>query len=81
MWHKALSMGYLMRLELTLVSFGWSSWFISGLFSSFLECVYFGMLYPFFDICYVYVCVGVVLGFTNSFFSVCKCVSWGVLWF
>ena len=29
----------------------------------------------------VCVFVGVVWGFNNGFFNVCKCVSWGVLWF
>ena len=71
-------------------------WFLSGqtglykvLVSSFLECVYFGLLYPtlIFDM-FIVVCVCVccrwsVLGFHQQLFCVCvcKCVSWGVLWF
>ena len=56
-----------------------------GRCSSFLECVYFGLLYPslIFDIIIVVcvcvcvcVCVGVVLGFTNIL-CVCVCVCVG----
>ena len=60
-----------------------------GSCSSFLECVYFALLYPslIFDM-FIVVCVsvcvsvcvgvGVVLGFTNSFLFVCVCVCVGV---
>ena len=69
------------------------SWFGQVLYKGyppfFLDCVYFSLLYPswifhMFIIVCVCVCVcvhvGVVLGFTNSYFSslyVCECVSWG----
>ena len=45
-----------------------------------LECVYLSLLYPslIFDMfCRMWMCVGVVLDFSNSYFSsVCECVSW-----
>ena len=64
-----------------------------GRCSSFLECVYFGLLYPslIFDIFIVMcaharlcVCVNVLalewFGVSLTAFFVCKCVSWEVLW-
>ena len=65
-------------------------WSVMGIYRSycpfFLECVYFILLYSslifdiFLSLCVcVRMCVGVVLGLTNSYFSlcVCKCVPWG----
>ena len=50
-WRKILLMGYLMRLKLTHFQFKWTLVSRVGLYSghstSFLECVYFGLLYPF----------------------------------
>ena len=51
-WHKAFSMGYSMRLELTLVSRINDSClvrlvYLRVLVPLFLKCVYFGLLYPF----------------------------------
>ena len=84
MWHKALLMGYSMRLELTLVSSLNNLWLVRQ--------VYIGVILPlsksvlhwsaFIPIWYVYSCVcmctrtgiGVILGFTNSFFFFCVCV-------
>ena len=54
-----------------------------GLPLFFFECVYLSLLYPslifdiFSSLC-ICVCIGVVLDFTNSYFSsVCECASWG----
>ena len=78
---EALLMGYLMRLELTLVCSLNDFQLVMGLCRGhllfFLECVYLSLLYPSligFCVCVcVCVCVcarvGVVLGFTNSYFS------------
>ena len=49
-WLKALLMGYSIRLELTLISSLNNLWLVwrflyRGHFPSFLECVYFGLLY------------------------------------
>ena len=49
MWHKALLMGYLMRLELTLVSSLNDLWWVRqvlfrGYSPFFQECVYFGLM-------------------------------------
>ena len=96
MWYLALLMGCSMRLKLTLVrslnvfQLVWL-WVLYRSYSAFfLECVYFSLLYPslIFDMFCRCVClcvcarVGVVLGFTNSYFSSlcrCKCVSWDFL--
>ena len=48
-WHKALLMGYSLRLELTLVSSLNDLWLVRrvlywGYSPFFLECVYFGLL-------------------------------------
>ena len=91
-WHKALLMGYSMRLELTRVCSLNYFQLLMSLYRShplfFLECVYLSLLYPsfifdmFLSLCVcvcVCVCVGVVLDFTNSYFSsvcVCECGSW-----
>ena len=91
MWHKALLMGYSMRLELNLVSSlnDFQSVLYRSYSSFFLEGVYFGLLYSslIFDM-FIVVCmcvcacvsVGVVWGFANNYFSspgVCECVSRG----
>ena len=62
-WHKAFYMGYSMRLELTLVSSINESCLVGPVFirvfgAFFLECVYFGLLYPslIFDM-FIVVCV------------------------
>ena len=79
MWHKALLMGYLMRLELTLVSSLNDLCLVKLVYKRVilpLECVYFGLLYPssIFD---VYSCVCVCVCFANSFFFVCVGVYLG----
>ena len=68
-WHKTYLMGYSMRLELTRASSindlsGQTSLY-RGRYSSFLECVYFSLLYPslifdIFVVVCVYVCVFVL---------------------
>ena len=79
-WHKALLMGHSMRLELTRVCSLHYFLLVMGLYRGyplfFLEFVYISLFYLslIFDIflslyvC-VCVCVGVVLDFTNCYFS------------
>ena len=91
-WHKALLIGYPMRIELTrLNDFLLVMVYIEVFLSFYLSVFYLSLLYPslIFDVFVVVclrmcVCVGVVLDFTNSYFScvcvcVCVCVCFGDL--
>ena len=91
MRRKLLLMGYSMRVEISHVCSLNDCQLVMGLYKGhplfILECVYLSLLYPLliFDmfccccVC-VCVCVGVVLDFTNRYFSsVCVCVCVCVL--
>ena len=76
MWHKGLLMGYLVKLELTLVSsldYLWLvRWVYIWVILPFLECVYFDLIYPYliFDM-FIVVCVC-----PRARVCVCVCVYW-----